>query len=115
MEVTPPPPPHRSCPPKGPCPGSAVPSLGVPGFHFLPCPLPIFIFERNLATFSPLSTFATESQEAPSLSGLILAGFYESAEQPESHPALSTWQACVERGSLGSGGPGFKGTQHKDG
>lgn len=44
-----------------------------------------------------------ESQEALSLSGLILAGFYESAEQPESHPVLTTWQACVEREREGSG------------
>lgn len=75
----------------------------MPGFYFLPSLLPIFIFERNLATFSPLSTFAIESQEALSLSGLILAGFYESAEQPESHPVLTTWQACVEREREGSG------------
>lgn len=40
-------------------------------FHSMPNSL--FLYERNLATFFPLSTFAMESQDALSLSGLMKA------------------------------------------
>lgn len=58
---------------------------------------PFFTFERNLATFPPLSTFVMESQEALSLSDLILAGFYESAEQSESQSPVYLAGLCRKR------------------